>query len=1058
MSAAKDDFSRVSSFELNFKFKGQSFHPVLGPLKLLQRPGASETVIMREQVFQSSEQFGNEIKRQKARVQTKNKFFINFYDFSTVTKKDRIVRSYKLRSFIEHFSDTLTARSNQLATNGQIPCAEDMIRLFLFVISAGNFLHSQRRTHGEVCPSNILILPNGEYRLLERLTNIDAPFPKNHLIRQKRFTPGMLSQEETNMYICPLIFGAMRTCKDVPFNFDKQKSEVFSSGLCLLRFGTSKTIQGIYNSNGVDINHNELDVLLKEFKRNYPQHEILSMLLESMLDLKVYQRKYFSDLASNVPSLERILEDLNRSKNYIPAEITLQLTESVIQMPIAENRVSILKKSLYVNQEITRENEINPRMVSSATKNEVVKNPNQLKNEILTNRDYLHFSSFHNVNSNHIPMRSGLTASGNKSDRNISEKITEEAKNLLKQPISLNPLSFSLIPSSKKISVLETISEQPILAPQLQLKTSNIVIIDHKSSESELNETKNIDVPLGNDNYTNVYQASFKKLATTFITQKQTGTSQRTEDLISPQVQIKRSAISQTNSVNSSAKSHAKNGAVRSQQQSIDPCHKKSNNPKSNPLIFNVYTNTNQPATDLLEVSRKHSESFFDEIKETPEATSTPVTHNRGNTQEPAERISKNSTLNSTTDASLQIIPAIRNLKESVSPQIMIQDRNRQVIRSEFLSPAPNHSEANRYTNLHANPITITSRQTAQPPSMFQTNHLNLKQSVQPVFGMQKNYSGPLDSKRNISREQNPNLGSPIPNMTNLHQTSSLNIKNIPEFVPDYAQTERKSSSKNIISNPGSVNSMTDIDKEMYLYQFSARNVNQDIYSSKIELNSNKQTIVPNSPLPTITESFVQKGSQTKLVLSKPNSPSGNGKVIEFPKNIKGSQQIHVSSIQPQLHNSQQVAPGVYHLPPTFDRENKMVFIKRNSCDQPFNSSLKFLNKATKDKSDHNIHPHLSQQPPPKPLHPSMFNQTHRYPINKADGSIPPSNVYIDLNKSRHEGNNFERFLSPQITHINSGYKMPAPQSGLGRGNHTVLVNSTKTNHIVQSDDKYFDS
>jgi len=606
MSAAKDDFSRVSNFERNFKFKGLDTHPVLGPLKLLQRPGTTETVIMREQIFQSSEQFGNEIKRQKARIQTKNKFFINFYDFSTVTKKDRIVRSYKLRSFIEHFSDTLMSRSNQLASNNQVPSVEEMGRLFLFVINAGKFLHSQRRTHGEICPSNILILPNGEYRLLERLTNIDAPFPKNHLIRQKRQSQSVPGQEETNMYFCPLIFGAIRTCKDVPFNFDKQKSEVFSAGLCLLKLGTSKSIQNIYNSNTIDINHVELEALIREFRNHYSQHSILTFLLESMLDPKVYQRKYFSELASSMPNLERLLEDLTRSKNYIPAEISPQLIDSAIQMPIAENRVSLLKKSLYMNQEMTLENEINPRMVSSASKNEVTKNPVQLKNEILSSRDYLHFSSFYNVvNSNHIPVRSEFMGSGNKSEKNISEKITEEAKNLLNQPISLNPLSFSLIPSSKKISAVETISEYPNLAAQTQQKASNIVIIEHKSANSDQEIAKNSEAQTNDDSYTNVYQASFKKITTNFVAQNQTGSNQRIDDL-TPQQQIKRSAISQTNSLNSSANSLAKNGIVRSQQQSIEPCHKMASNSNPNPLIFNVYTNTNQPAPDLLGVTRKH--------------------------------------------------------------------------------------------------------------------------------------------------------------------------------------------------------------------------------------------------------------------------------------------------------------------------------------------------------------------------------------------------------------------------------------------------------------------
>jgi len=341
---------------------------------------------------------------------------------------------------------------------------------------------------------------------------------------------------------------------------------------------------------------------------------------------------------------------------------------------------------------------------------------------------------------------------------------------------------------------------------------------------------------------------------------------------------------------------------------------------------------------------------------------------------------------------------------------------------------------------------------------MFQTNQLNLKQSNQPVQEMQKNYIRPLESKRNVPREQNHNLGSPAPNMTHLHQATNLNLKNITDPFCEFSQTERKNSSKNIFSNPGSMSSMTEIDKEMYLYQFSARTVNQDIYSSKIEHAPNKQAIASNSSLPTITESIVQRGSQTKIVLSKPNSPSGNVKIIEFPNNLKGSQQIHVSGIQAETHNPNQAAPLVYHLQPTFDRENKMVFIKRHSCDQPFNSSLRFLNKVNKDKSDYGFQTHLNQETPPRSLNPSQFNQTHRQPLRKAEGPTPPMNVYIDLSKSRMEGNNIERFLSPQIRQVNSSYKVPAPQSGLGRGHQTVYVSSTKTNHIVQSDDKYFDS
>jgi hypothetical protein len=1058
MNAAKDDFSRVSSFELSFKFKSQSSHPVLGPLKLLQRPGTSECVIMREKVFQSSEQFGNEIKRQKARIQTKNKFFINFYDFSTVTKKDRITRSYKLRSFIEHFSGTLLTRGGQLEAQGQIPTADEMIRLFAFVINAGNFLHSQRRTHGEFSPSNVLILPNGEYRLLERLTNIEAPFPKNHLIRQKRLPTGVPGSEEPSSFICPLVFGAIRTCKDVPFNFDKQKSEVFSAGLCILQFGVSKSIQGIYNSHSVEINYRELESVVRDFRRNFAQHEVLSVLLENMLEPKVYQRKYFSELVSSIPHLERILEDLHRSRHYMTPEISPQLIESFIEMPVTGNRVSMLKKSLYMHEEVTRPSENNQRLVSSASKNEVVKNTNQIKSEILIDRDHLHFSSYHYTNTCQAPSRSGVLDTHNKSDRSIPAKITEEAKNLLKQPISFNPLSFSLAPSNKKVTVLEPISEQPCLVSQLQLKTSNILLIDHKSLESEQVGTTNVEVPLHNINYTNVYQASFKKNSSTSSALNPTTLDQKEDETRGQQVQVNRTVVSQTHSLNSSAKSLAKNGMVRSQQQSIDPLHKLNPNPKSNPYIFNVYTNTNQPASDLLVVQRKQSDSFFDEIKEEPETTPSPMTNNRTNGQEPSERTSKNSALNSTNDASGHMIPSIRILKESLSPQIMIQDRNRQFIRNEFLSPAPNHSESSRYTNLHANPVTIISRQTNPLASPFQTNNHNLKQSsIQAAIGMQKNYSGPLEPKRNRTREQNPNLGSPIPHMANVHSTPEINLKNFAELNTDHAQTERKSSS-NIQSNPTSMNSMTDIDKELYLYQFSARNMNQDIYSSKVEHNANKQMTTPTPSMPAIHENLASKAPQPKLVISKPNSPCGNRKVIEFPKPMKNSQQIHVSSIQPQTHISQQPGPSVYHLPPTFDRENRLVFIKRNSCDNPFNSSLKFLNKSTKDKSNHGLHSQLHHLPPQKPLHSSQFNSTHRYLPQKPDGPIPPTNVFIDLNKSRHEGQTFERFLSPQVTQVGSGLKMPAPPSGLGRCYHTVYVGGGQTNQIVESDDKYFDS
>lgn len=103
-----------------------------------------------------------------------------------------------------------------------------------------------------------------------------------------------------NWYICPLIYRSIRTGKKLPLTFDIHKSEVFSSGLCIVIAGTGLEISDLYGTSDTEINYEYLRFLVDSFKSIYIAEEPIINIIDYMLNPFDNDWWYFINLAKYI--------------------------------------------------------------------------------------------------------------------------------------------------------------------------------------------------------------------------------------------------------------------------------------------------------------------------------------------------------------------------------------------------------------------------------------------------------------------------------------------------------------------------------------------------------------------------------------------------------------------------------------------------------------------------------------------------------------------------------------------------------------------------------------
>lgn len=343
MSLPSEYCNKRSQFERQYKHKNRALNN-LGPLKVLENPATKSRIFMREQEFPDAESFMNALKRYQARIQSKNSFFVEFFDFSTFTKIDKKCQVYKLRVFVEYFPSTLQTKIDEFQKKQTTMPYDQMARLMHFFLRAGKFLQTQKKCHGDIRPSNILFFDkSNQVKFLERLNRLHLPFPHNQ-IHLESTVNGQNEEriKDSNLYVCPLIYKSLKTGKKLPVSFDIQKSEVFSAGLCILEAGIGQSIQGIYRGSADEINAVELANLLKEFQVNYSKSSVIFGTLCGMLSIYENDRKTSSQLLDEFRSADYALEEIERENLLNSSKLLSQVNASFYDATFLESQRSIV--------------------------------------------------------------------------------------------------------------------------------------------------------------------------------------------------------------------------------------------------------------------------------------------------------------------------------------------------------------------------------------------------------------------------------------------------------------------------------------------------------------------------------------------------------------------------------------------------------------------------------------------------------------------------------------------------------------------------------------------
>ena len=276
-------------YEKEFKVVGIRRHPDLGLLKVLKNPLTSQLILMKQIRLGKEDEYREEIQKQRKRIALKNPHFIRFLDISTFSEIDDFISVFEIRIFIEYYQETLEEWIGARQNGHQGIDIDFCDGLSRFLIHGMCSIHSDKRFHGGLNPSSVVILPDNSFRLIEHFNFTNCSFPKNILLSNQR-------NSRMKRFVCPLLKAFAFNSRSLPLNFDRNKSEVWTAGLLIANALSS-------SPSTVNLLNDSIDQI-RDIHFNYFQHlnsmgvsnSLTYKLLTLMLEQNPFHRKGFEEL------------------------------------------------------------------------------------------------------------------------------------------------------------------------------------------------------------------------------------------------------------------------------------------------------------------------------------------------------------------------------------------------------------------------------------------------------------------------------------------------------------------------------------------------------------------------------------------------------------------------------------------------------------------------------------------------------------------------------------------------------------------------------------------
>ena len=163
---------------------------------------------------------------------------------------------------------------------------QNLMKILSSLVKTFSQLQKNNISHRDIKPQNILIFPNGIYKL--------ADFGEAKELYKDLEATNKQTLRGTELYMAPILFQALRSKKLIKYiKHNTYKSDVFSFGLCSL-FAASLCFESVYDVREAKNNLSIRFFLEKYLGKNYSYDTI--NIITQMLDINETTRKDFIEL------------------------------------------------------------------------------------------------------------------------------------------------------------------------------------------------------------------------------------------------------------------------------------------------------------------------------------------------------------------------------------------------------------------------------------------------------------------------------------------------------------------------------------------------------------------------------------------------------------------------------------------------------------------------------------------------------------------------------------------------------------------------------------------
>lgn len=304
MTLKESDYERKSDLEKDFKFQKKFNDPRFGEISLIQNPSTRQFLAVKDKRINDKKETGKVIVNARKKMTNNNPYILSLIDYSVAKQAELCSSFYLVRLFYDFPRSDLYREMQEREKNGQSFDDIELTHILYQTVQANSYLQSKGQYHGNIQPVNVAYKKTeGVAQLIDMSEDANTQ-NQTKALQKNRLIAGL------HLYQSPTTFANLKK-GNLNYSVDPNKEDVFALGLTLLEIGNGKSIQNIYSNPNKEVDLNNLNTHLTNFKAKHgADNALLVSTVDLMLSPDEAKRPNFTELETSLPPYDAVKQQL----------------------------------------------------------------------------------------------------------------------------------------------------------------------------------------------------------------------------------------------------------------------------------------------------------------------------------------------------------------------------------------------------------------------------------------------------------------------------------------------------------------------------------------------------------------------------------------------------------------------------------------------------------------------------------------------------------------------------------------------------------------------------